>query len=46
MMRTYIQVLMVISPWLLMVVAAIEGMVIFLRGKLLPRIAAGPRQLT
>ena len=46
MMVTYILVLVLISPWLLLVVAAMGGMVIFLQGKFLPRLAAGSRQLT
>ncbi|MFM7548360.1 MAG: ABC transporter ATP-binding protein [Cyanobacteriota bacterium] len=46
MMLTYILVLVVISPWLLLVVAAMGGMVIFVQRKILPRIAAGSRQLT
>ena len=46
MMLTYILVLVLISPWLLLGVAAMGGMVIFLGGKFLPRIAAGSRQLT
>ena len=36
---------MVISPWLVLVVAAMGGLVIFLQRKILPRIAAGSRQL-
>ena len=45
MMLTYILVLVLISPWLLLVVAAMRGMAIFLQDKFLPRIAAGSRQL-
>jgi len=46
MVLTYILVLVVISPWLLLVVAAMGGMVIFVQRKILPRIAAGSRQLS
>ena len=46
MMLTYILVLVVISPWLLLGIAAMKGMVIFMGGKFLPRIAADSRQLT
>ena len=46
MMLTYILVLVVISPWLLLGVAEMGGVAILLRGKFLPRIAAGSRQLT
>jgi ATP-binding cassette subfamily B protein/subfamily B ATP-binding cassette protein MsbA len=45
MMLTYTLVLVVISPWLVLVVAAMGGLVIFLQRKILPRIAAGSRQL-
>ena len=46
MMLTYILVLVVISPWLVLVVAAMGGVVIFLQRKILPRIAAGSHQLS